>query len=500
MDFRSCPVRIKYSMIDYMDYKNLSKEELDYILNGSGINKGLMNHQLISLVFAVTRNRVAYFHGIGTGKTLTALETLKLWKRKRVLVVCPVSAFDAWERDIKKFTTFSYKFIIGSHEERLKELSESANVSIINYDGLKCVYANFAPIGGGKKKWVLDPAKMTHDFDCIVLDEIHRCSAYTTLQSSICVELSRRTGMVVGMTGTPVDKSLLDLFNIYYTLDLGKSLGNSFFAYRSKYFNQPKFGYEWKIKNGKDVEILNRLRDSTISFERNECFDLPELQEVDKWLDPSSEFKSLQDDIIDGLPIHIGDDWITVSNDSQKVSMLRQLSSGFIYYKTEFGEYSHVLKENPKLNTLIDVINGTGSKIIIFHQFIKTSEIIQKALDKNHTGYVVVNGGQSNKDRINAIRRFTTDSSIGTMIAHPACASEGFDGTVANVVVFFDPIASTKIRDQCIGRVYRKGQKEKSLVINLLLKRSVDKTTVDSRNGRSSLVKSVMKFIHEYHS
>jgi len=86
------------------------------------------------------------------------------------------------------------------------------------------------------------------------------------------------------------------------------------------------------------------------------------------------------------------------------------------------------------------------------------------------------------------------------MIAHPMCASEGFDGTVANVVVFFDPIASTKIRDQCIGRVYRKGQKEKSLVINLLLKKSVDKTTVDSRNNRSSLVKGVMKFIHEYHS
>lgn len=482
-----------------LDYKNLSDEELNYILNGIN-TQWLMHHQKVSLVFSATRDRVAYFHGIGTGKSVTALETIKLWGCKKVLIICPISAFDAWERDITKFTKFNYVFLNGSGEEKLEKINTKSNLYIINYDGLKCIYANFINSNKSKRKWVIDKSKLIHNFDCIVFDEIHRCSAYNSLQSNICLELSRRTKKVIGMTGTPIDKSLLDLFNIYNVLDLGKSLGNNFFIYRNKYFSKSKYGYEWKVKKGKDIEILNRLRESTISFERNECFDLPELQEIDKWISPSDEFINIQNDIICGNSINFNGEEFIASRDQEKIAILRQLPSGFLYYKTKSGEHTHVLKNNPKINVLMDIINDTGSKIIVFHRYIETSKIIQNNLDKNSINYVIINGGQSSVNRVNEIRKFTLDQSIKVMIAHPTCASEGFDGTISNVVVFFDPVASIKTREQCIGRIHRKGQKEKSLVINLLLKKSVDKTTIESRNNRSSIVKGVMKFIHDYHN
>ena len=72
-----------------------------------------MRHQLLTLGKVVSNdlNRTALFHDVGTGKTLTALWIAQHWKSKKILVVCPRSAFRAWKRDISKYTPFDYKII-----------------------------------------------------------------------------------------------------------------------------------------------------------------------------------------------------------------------------------------------------------------------------------------------------------------------------------------------------------------------------------------------------
>jgi len=492
--------------LDDLAYKNLTREELDYIFKGKDFKADPRWHQLVSLAFASSRTRVAYFHGIGTGKTPSALYTLQMWGCKRVLVVCPTSAMDAWEEAIPKFTDFSYQFLTGTRTDRRYKLKLESNISVINYEGLKSLYASLvrSQEKDGRGSWEIDPLSFDTGFDCVVFDEIHKCSNYKTLQSKICVELSKRSGNIIGLSGTPIDKSLLDLFNIYYTLDFGKSLGNNFFCYRTKYFY--KAGFNWKPKKGVDQEILSKLSDSTISFDRDECFDLPELQEVDLWLEPSNNFNWTQKAIIDGDPIDttVGKSSCNQANgviadtDSKRVTLLRQIPSGFLYCGDGYRGGYLTLNDNPKLVALMDALDGTGSHVIIFYQYMAEYDIISASLKSKKISFVSINGSHSQKEKRANIQKFR-GGKFKVMLAHPNCASEGFDGTVANVLIFFTPISSPKVRNQCIGRIWRSGQKEKSLVINLLLKGSIDKVRIDSRNDRTSVVKLVMEFIKNYH-
>lgn len=469
-----------------LKYKSLSKEELDYAMENLSFKKEPRWHQKVSLAFAVGRSRIAYFHGIGTGKTPSALFTAQMWERNRILVVCPISAINAWVTLTPEFSDFDLNVIDGTRDNRRRKLNEDKNVCVINYEGLKSVYGTMQKDqSSGKRSWGIDLSKFVDKFDCIIFDEIHRCSNYKSLQSRICFELSRRSKTVIGLSGTPVDKSLLDLFNIYQVLDLGRTLGNSFFLYRNKYFY--KAGFNWKTKNGKRDEILSKLSDSTICFTRDECTDLPELQEVDLWLNPDSEFLNLQKAIVE-------DD---STSDGKKVSALRQIPSGFVYKGDGYKDGYTQLKST-KLDALIEIIKDIDLPIIVFYHYRATYEMISSLLKREKIKSVCAIGGQNPNDRQEEINKFKSGK-FKVMLAHQNCASEGFDATIAKTLVFFSTVASPKIRSQCIGRIWRSGQTEKSLVINLLLRKSTDWVAIKSRNDRTSMVKEVTSFIRGYH-
>lgn len=489
-------------MVDF-DYKTLTDDELAHIFEGREFGIKMKRHQLVSMAFAAERSRVMFPHDVGTCKTLTALETVRLWGCKRVLVVCPTSAFSAWEGDTTKYTDFSFTMLIGTRDERLAGLAKGFNISVINYEGLKSIYARlYGDVDGdGHGKWIInDMTKISDSWDCVIFDEIHRASNYRSLTSQICLELSKKTRRVIGLSGTPIDKSMLELFNIYMIVDLGKSLGNNFFQYRSAYFDPPRWGYEWKIKKGAQQKILERISTCTLRYSRQECFDLPEIQEIDLLLPPSDEFAKLQKEVIDGNMITVGDDHLETIKPESKAVVLRELASGFFYYGPENDRKTHQLKENPKLDALLDIIQDTCTKLIVYHQFLEGASLIEMALNGAKIKYVAVRGGQSQEQRKKNIEAFRDNPDIMIMLAHPKCAAEGFDGTAADTIIFFDQVASPRIRKQCIGRIHRSGQTKKCLVIDLMLDKSLDKTIAKHRGDNTSMVDMVMEFIREMHN
>jgi len=475
------------------DYKSLTSEDLELIFKGVKFKVKPRWHQFVSLAFAldIRENRVSYLHGVGTGKTLCALFTAQLWECKRILVVCPTSAFGAWERDIPFGTYYSYVMLTGSGKDRKAKLREDKNVFVVNWEGLKTIFCKFEK----GKGWKLDPFSLGEKFDCIIFDEIHRCKNHRTLQTRICYELSKRCPRVIGMTGSPVDRSLLELFNIYKVIDLGASLGVNFIRYRSAYFY--KGGFEWCPKKGAEKKILSRISRITISFDRSECLDLPEIQEEILPIVPTEEFLRLQDLTIDDMPLV--DSEVYSGEISVRANRLRQLPNGFFYYKTpENDKNVYYLESNPKIEALIDLINDTESKIIVFYQFVEERNLIEAALEKNNIFYRSVYGGQNQLDRISAIKEFSDMPSTLVLVAQIKCAAEGWDGTASNTIVYFSPIASPTWRTQCNGRIHRDGQSKKCLVIDFVMKGSIEERIVRNRGERFNLVEEVMSFIEEY--
>jgi len=475
------------------DYKLLTQQELDRIFSGVHFKVQPRWHQLVSLAFAIERDnhRVMFLHGVGTGKTLCALFTAQLWNCKKILVICPSSAFGAWERDIPFGTDYSYTFLVGTKNERLMRLDEGKNVNIINYEGLKVIYGNLV-----NKGWRIDYTSFVHDFDCIIIDEAHRCNNYKSLQTKICHELSKRARCVVGMTGTVIDKTMLELFNTYRVVDLGASLGVNFFRYRNMYFYPA--GYDWRLKPRAKEKILNCISRTTISFDRDECIDLPELQEIEITVEPTREFLDLQELIMKGLPIHVDDIEVENENESVRAHRLRELSGGFFYYDDNGGRKSHVLLENPKLAALLDFIKDSGSKILVFYWFEAEKILIENALKSNKIQYVSICSGQDPMERKEAVTKFAQNSSIQIMTAQSRI-SEGYDATVADTVVFYLPLGSPRMRTQCVGRIHRSGQSKKCLVVDLVLRSSIDKRIILDRGERFDLVRSFKKYLQDYY-
>jgi len=499
----------KKFLMDDFDYKSLTELELSFAFKDIdiGVKIPLMRHQLVSLLFAASRARVAYFHAIGVGKTLAAIATLKLWNCKKTLVVCPSSAFGSWRRDLENYTDFSFTFLTGSTRERKQKLKEEKDVYLIHYEGLKTIYAKLCErkVGKEKKSWGVLPNSFVHNFDCIILDEVHKVKNYDSLQSKICLELSKKAKHLVGLTGTPIDKSFLELFNIFRIIDLGKSLGTNFFAYRYRHFDKEVCGskwgrkwIEWNLKPDCEEKILDKISDTTLCFSREECFELPPIQEIVRYIHPSKQFLEFQKNIIKNNPLKLPETNILIDKKIKaKAFVLRELPSGFFYY----GEDKQVcsLKKNPKVEALTDLLEDSNSKVIIFYWFVEERNIIRKALKKEKISFCSAFGGQDLSDRENEIRRFSEDKDVKVLLSQVTVASEGFDAFVANVVVFFSPLSSPKMRKQCIGRAHRKGQERKVLVVDFVLEDSIEERVIVNRGERFNLVKETMQYIQDFH-
>lgn len=485
------------------NWKSLSDEELQIIFEEVNFKIDPWRHQKIAIAFTLNRKvpRALYLFDVGTGKTIAALLTLSLLGCKKILVVCPTSAFGAWERDIPATTDYNFTFLTGSKQERLNKLSEKYNIYVINYEGLKVIYSVL--ITG--YHWVINPKSFVHNFDAIVFDEVHKCRAPKSLQSRICFELSRRSKCCLGLTGTILDKNLLELHNVYKVVDLGSSLGSNYFSFRRSYFRKGKF--EWYPKQGSKEKILSKVAPISIRFSRDECLDLPEIQSEIKEVSPSLEFLNLQDQIINKNTLTINKNLQMDNPEGPARSVkLVEISGGFFYYRERTEEpnvdpswkrKAYRLKRNPKLETLMDIIDESSSKVVVFHNYIEESLMIEEELEKSKIGYISVRGG-TQKNRKELLNLFTNDPKIKILLAHPSCAREGFDASISNLMIFFSPIASPMIREQCMGRIYRAGQTKKCLFIDLVMKDSVDATILNNRSSRKRLVDSVMEYIQKY--
>lgn len=491
-------------MNDDFDFKSLTDAELGEIFADVNFSLKPMRHQYISLAFGMGKKRVSFLHDVGTGKTLCALYLSMLWRCGKTLVVAPASSFSSWRRDLRYHTEFSYSFIKGSGKERKKELKNEKDVHVITYEGLKTVYAKLVKGQG----WIVQPDSFIHNFDNIIFDEDHKCANHESLQSTICYELSKRAEYAIGMTGTPIDKSYLELFNIYRVIDLGQSLGRNFFAYRFAHFDKRicgnKWGQgrewvEWDLKAGHEEEILDKISGVTISFSREECFDLPPLQKIFKFVHPSKQFLQFQQDIIEKKKLFLPDGTILKKGKIKAIAFaLRELPSGFFYYGDD--KKTCVLKKNSKVEALLDLLDDSSSKIICFYTFVEERNILIRALKKAKVSYCEAYGGQNATEREIEITRFSKSLNARILVSQISVANSGYDAFVANVIVFFSPLSSPKLIKQCIGRAYRKGQEQSVLVITIVMEDSIEERVIVNRGERFDFVKETMSYIRDFHS
>jgi SNF2 family DNA or RNA helicase len=174
----------------------------------------------------------------------------------------------------------------------------------------------------------------------------------------------------------------------------------------------------------------------------------------------SKYYKWLKDQLL----IEAAGETISAVNAAAKLSKLLQISGGAVYTDTkEVVEFD----VSPRLNALMEVLEETAHKVIVFVPYTHTIELVSRHLSSQGVTNEVINGAVSASARSDIIKRFQTQEHPRVLVIQPQAASHGVTLTAADTVVFWSPVMSVETYLQCIARIDRVGQVNSMTVVHL---------------------------------
>lgn len=339
----------------------------------------LSKTQKAALEYSKNRTNIILLMRMGKGKSLTALEILKQKECKKVLCIIPKSLFKHWIGQIRRFTNYSYSVAIGNKQKRLDAILSPVDIILINFEGVRILQKEIIKISS--KGY----------FDCILIDElarVRRNSQQTRAIYNISNMLteSKKLKARIGLSGLLIAESLIDAFNPFKILDLGKTFGVDFFRHREKYFTLEKdpkkvidYG-TWKPTDyGKRIIPALIKNAAYIDVDDSE---LPTTSFVTRYITLSKE----QDAFLVGLK----EEWAAKFPSLEQSDLLKytiqiiqkanQCVGGFVYRnenETFWFDY------NPKLQELSSIIEElSNEQFVIMCNYKAEKSLCTKLLEK----------------------------------------------------------------------------------------------------------------------
>tara|TARA_R110000868_G_scaffold47556_2_gene155766 strand:+ start:211 stop:1773 length:1563 start_codon:yes stop_codon:yes gene_type:complete len=408
-------------------------------------------HQITTAAFLTLRERAFCFNEAGTGKTssvIWAADYLMTQKViKRVLVICPLSImYSAWQADI--FKTAMHRTVAvayGDAKKRKKIINGDYEFVIINYDGVGIVREDISKSG----------------FDLIVVDEANAYKTATTQRWKTLAKLLAPSTRLWMLTGTPASQSPLDAFGLARLVSPAK-VPRYFTSWRDQVMI-PTTRFKWTPKNSSRQDVYTALQPA-IRFTKSECLDLPPVMYQTRLVPLTPQASKYYTTLKTQLLIEAAGEEISAVNAAAALSKLLQISGGAVYTdKHDVVEFD----VSPRLNTLMEVIDETEHKVIIFVPFRHTIDVVARHLTSQGVTNEIINGDVPARERAVIINRFQTADLPRVLIIQPQAASHGVTLTAANTVVFWSPVMSVETYLQCIARIDRVGQKNSMTVVHL---------------------------------
>jgi SNF2 family DNA or RNA helicase len=418
-------------------------------------------HQIETAAFLAANPRCYVLNEAGTGKTSAAAWAadylMKKGRVQRALIVCPLSIMDtAWRSDL--FKTVMHRSVgiaTGDRKQREAVVRSGAQFVIINFDGIKTI----------------PQALKDGGFDLIIIDEATAIKSVSTDRWKALASIVGPNTMVWAMTGTPAAQSPEDAYGIA-KLVRPASVPRFAGAWRDKVMNKIT-QYKWAPKpNAK--EIVYETLQPAIRFTKAECLDLPELLYTTRDVELTAQQKKYYDTIKRQMMVVAAGEEITAANAASLLNKLLQVSAGAVYTDTQEVVQFDI---SNRINELVDIIEGTDHKVLVFVPFRHVLEMLLDELKKRALRFIgnnpdsydveVIHGGVSAGARSDIIKRFQTEDRTKVLLMIPQATAHGITLTRADQVVWWGPVSSTEIYLQANARAHRAGQSVNVTVTHL---------------------------------
>lgn len=430
------------------------------------------DYQQLTTDFIITHPEAAIFLGLGMGKTiitLTAVQALLFdsFEVSKALIIAPLRvARDTWPAELQKWDHLKdlrMSVMVGDKKTRTTALRTDADIYVTNRENIP---------------WLVEETWPDWPFDMVIIDELSSFKSHQAQRFKALRKCRPKIRRIVGLTGTPAPNSLLDLWAQFAIIDGGQRLGRFISHYRDRYFlpdkrNGPQV-YSYKLREGADQEIYDRISDITVSMKTTDYLQLPPLTVTDYPVTMSraevAKYEQLKKDMV----LELGDgDTIDAPTAAALAGKLQQVSSGAIYTDAEGGYFE---LHGRKLDALEDIIEqANGEPVLIAYWFKhEVPRILQRF---------------PNAVPLNTAEDFQrwNHGEIPVGLIHPASAGHGLNlQSGGHIMVWLTMPWSLELYEQANARLYRQGQDQPVTIVRIMCTDSVDQHIAQALEAKNT--------------
>jgi SNF2 family DNA or RNA helicase len=436
----------------------------------------LYEFQRTGVEFLRRARRALLGDDMGLGKTAQAIAACE--GLGRVLVICPNTLKGNWKIELEKWAPERPVAV-------LRGPSKAKGVIVQSFsNGFLIANIESARRTRTGKAQLLD-ALLGVLWDVLIVDEAHSMKNRNSQQTKGVLELARRTPRVYLMTGTPIMNKVDELWSPLHMLDSRRWPSYWPFVKHHTIAFKGKYGWVVDGKPTRPAELRRELAPVFLRREKEEVFpDMPRKIYQQVWLDLEGEQARIYRDIEEKAMTEIGDTTVVTPGVLAQLTRCKQVavSPGLIG-----GQPDGV-----KLDALMDVIQGTDQKVLVFSQFAEAIKLAAGRLEAAGIEHVVFIGETKEEVRDDVVMKFQSDPSVRAFLATTQAGGSGLTLTAASLVVFLDKHWTPAINEQAVDRTRPHMQKRPVQVVELLVRDTVDEMIEAVLAGKVSIIEAVI--------
>lgn len=434
------------------------------------------NHQKQAFHFLKNLDSAGIFMEMGTGKTKVAVDLVNYKNVNKILVVCPKRVINVWKREIETHSLKNYNIIIlekgnaTKKAELLEQVSTYERVFVvINYDMV----------------WREPIAKtlFKFGFEMIIADEMHRIKSPKGRASNYMHRIGKETKYKLGLTGTPIPNSPIDIYAQYRFIE-PTIFGTNYNNFLEKY--TIRGGYEGKQIIGfcNQEELTNKIYQIAFRVKSKDVLDLPQPINESIYFDLDSKSRNLYNQILKKAVAEYNNSKIITENVLVQLVRLQQITSGYIPVENGFTEYLNTAKQDLLKDILLDT--DKTEHVIAFYRFVPERDSIKKACKELKHDYFEMSG------QVNTFEAWKKNPG-GVIAVQIQSGGEGEDFTISSKTVYYGLSYSLKDYLQSKFRTLRPGQSRQPIYYHLLANDTVDEKIMQALIQKKNIANYILE-------
>ena len=457
-------------------------------------------HQLTALEKSWNKETYAYFMEMGTGKTKVLIDNMSmLYDKGKVdgaLIIAPKGVVKTWYEQeipthlpnhIENVTVLWQSNITKKQQEKLESLFEietALHILVMNVEALST------------DKGVKFATKFLNSHKVLMaIDESTTIKTPTAQRTKNIIRIGKMSKYRRIMTGSPVTKNPLDLYTQCEFLDPYLLDFASYYAFRNRYAEMKTMhvrGRSIQVVHAFQnlAELSDKLKGFSYRVLKEDCLDLPPKNWTKRHINLSKEQKKVYDEMKKTALATLNGKVTSTMTVITQLMRLQQITCG--HFVADDGTIQEI--KNNRITELIDVLDETEGKAIIWGHWQKDIQNIVSEIEKVHGPGSVVSyyGLTPQEDRQDNIRKFQSDPKCRFMVGTPSTGGYGITLTAANTVIYYSNGYDLEKRLQSEDRAHRIGQKKNVTYVDIICEDTVDEKIVKSLRKKINIASEVL--------